>query len=856
MSNTMIIETDTYDDIELAFDEVDYDTAVDFWHDTNATVIATKIVISKNMKTPAYLAKYRDEEDYPENNKKLKYTMWNKQDGKAHNKYIVRNKKHTDLTDIIVVPQFDNYLVIDVDSKEELDMISEWGFPCETALHTRSLRKKLPHFIVKYAGPPLHKWLGKEHGRDIDVLTDSVFETVGAKLYGEHLYTLTKPDICRLLGIDQATLKTTDPVGERRQNILDGVKPTPYVNTQQPKVKSGQVIGNIEPLTKGVKVFTDDNELIPLGILNEILRYINFASIDNYSEWLSFTFAVANNIPNNTDPNSYLNMYISHSQKFPSYKPEYDGENRDVFEGVIQNSMARKGQKKITSRTIWKKLKDDNYDMWKTLAFHKDRELDAREFSELTFEEGCKVFNEHIGFVKNGNSPVYIEWNGQINDFVVYTKDKLIDTYSNFATKDKEGNLKPDFIKQWVKWIGKRTYNRQTFAPPPMTVPYNCFNYFTGFAVDKVYDYDEDVNKLTKAQLEDELSFLLNHLRLLSGEDQTDTVYDFQLKYFAHMIKFPAKLPRTMILWVSLPGTGKNQMLNFFRNIIGEIYFASSEKTDDFCGKFNDMLSHKLLVNLNEIEGAYEVMKNIKTIITEKTVGTTKKFCETVILPNFVRIIATTNRKYSIPIEEGDRRTTVIRCSSKIVDSTPEEKAEYFTTLAEQIDDIYYQKCFARYCREFVDVEEDYNFETQRPITQEWLIMKRQNAPITHRFFQFLYEMGNTDKPYNKGQLTRLYNVDFVQEYKETKASMSNVKFANMLEEFVINQTDSDGKLLDTPSMDFLERNPQKFIECYKTDRYKYVILKDRLRDWLIKNKYQFDEPENEEDAYFETDDE
>ena len=805
-------------------------------------------------KIPSWICPKEKPDDYPDDLYTLPFNLWTTEMVKLHNDYVLQTNKKP--TDIVGIPNSRPCMVcLDVDSKDELKRLEELGFPVKTCIHTKSVRKKLPHFYF-YITLATKKVLGKKYGRELDMLTDCVYEDMSGKVYGDTLYTFNWRFVEIMFGMED---------GELHKNYFSGGKWKEREDRQakdKPKPKQTDIptgpskpadAGSWDALPKGIKVYTEDNELIPLTILDKVLSALNFEKLDNYQDWFRLTCAVANNIPNNCDPNTYLNMYVSHTQKFPTYKLEYDEENRDVFYDVIKNSLFNKGKKKVTSRTLWWWLKEHNYDAWKKLAFHRDRELDAVEFAELNKKEGYEVFNDHIAFVKNGNSPVYVEWNGQINDFVVYTEDKLKQSFQHFAFKDKKKNKdtgeeeqvieKPGFIKEWIGWKGKKVYNRQTFAPPPASVPYGSFNYYRGFAIDKVNDYDDVVNTLTKEQLEDELDFMLNHLRILSGDDMTELVFDFQLKYFAHMLKFPGILPRVMILWVGAQGCGKNQMLNFHANMIGDIYYTSTEKLDELFGKFNDSASHKILINVNEMEGAYEVMKNIKTMVTEKQVRTTKKFCETIALPNFARMIATSNKQYSMPVEEGDRRTAVVRCSSRIVAGDPIERMEYNTTLAENVDDLYIQKCWIRYCREFVDVTEDYNFEKNRPITTEWLKMKRQNAPCSHRFFQYLYECGLCDKTYTKGRLFNMFNKDFKEIYNEAKVQMSSNKFTNMLEDFIINDTDLDGKPKKEPSLDYLERNPERFIELTKTDRYKYTLLGERVKNFLDINKYQYDEP-------------
>lgn len=850
--------TEYLEDIEEEGKTLD---AYTFYKDiVGAYCILTKFIITDGKKIPLWICPKKNRpEDYPSTCYDAPFHLWGKEQVKAHNKWVKKNKAN-EITDFIAIPSATGkYGVIDVDDDKGMEYLKNINFPVEKAYHTKSVRKNKPHYVV--ATPFIWDKL-VDTNKGIDFLSYCVFERLAGKVYGDTLYHLSEEDFCKIWTQYEYGGNNRPPFYNRIEHIERLNVPT-MGQPKEPKIVSKKLkIFDVIPLPIGWRLSDTDNEIIPIDILNTLLSKLDYSQIDDYDSWKKLCIAVANNIPRHTDPNQYLDLFIKHSQKYPTYKnlnknsqPPYDVENRDLFYWVMEQNKedAPYNPKKIRSDYLWRLLKSHDKDAWKKLAFHKDRGLNAIDFAELTTAEGFAVFNKHISFIKSA-SPLYVEWCGQRNDYLMLTEDKLVKNYKHFATLEekidkKTGEVKglslsPKFVDKWVNWVGKKIYDDQTFAPPPKSVPYNHFNLYRGFRIDKVKDYNDIVNAMNKNELEEELEFLLNHLRILCGEDNTDAVYKWTLNLFAHLIKFPAILPRVMLIWVSLPGVGKNQFLNFMCNIIGDLYFTSSEKKEDFVGTFNDGISHKLLINLNELEGVSKVMPMIKCLITERTIGTTKKFQEKIYLPNCARMIGTTNRQYAVSVEDHDRRLMVVRCSPIIVNSSPEEKHEYNTKLASVVDDLFIQKCFTRYCREFVDVDKDYNFEYNRVHTREYTQMRRQSAPFSHRYFQFLYENGyaTATAKYTKGKLFSIFNKQFTEECCEGNLKLNPQSHANMLENFVICATDGKGNQVE-PSIHYLNNNKDKFIHKTQTDRYYYHLDPVRLKEFLTHNCYVFDEP-------------
>tara|TARA_R100000654_G_scaffold50904_1_gene77143 strand:- start:1055 stop:3640 length:2586 start_codon:yes stop_codon:yes gene_type:complete len=825
--------------------------------------IYTSIINRNGDKILRYINPKNPPSDYPKGLKELPYHLWTMKQCKAFNKWVLKNHQK-DLTHFVGIPNQAQYLVIDVDSQSELDGLSERGFPINNAIHTKSTNKKLPHYLINYEGRDMLKdadvckILGKTSGieMDIDLITNVIYERLDGEVFGEDIYYLEPSQIEYMVYDNRCSIQVKESIEEQRKRG-NSQKRTIF------KVKSSKKLGskgksNIDQALDmwrdywdGIcfDVETSDNELIPYEIMEELLNHLDYERYNNFQDWKKITIAFANNIPPHCNHTKWVKMYLTSTLQYPNYQDNYAIENVELILNITKSSkdFHKSGKKKITSNTLWKYLQDCSVDKWKELAFHKDRPLDAMEFRKLTFVEALKVFNEHFAFVRCDTKPYYVEWDGNKQDYKTYTKDKLKECYENFQYlgTDKNGDecYKEDFISQWIKHPSKTTYHGETFAPPPMIPRKGYFNYFRGFAIDKIPDYDEEVNALSKEELEEQLTFIFNHIRILCGEDRTEECFLYTLRWFGSIIKYPAELPRVMINWVSKQGVGKNQMLNFIRFIIGEWFYYSSEKLEDFFGTFNSCISYKLLLNLNEMENGYKYEKNLKTLITERTTPTTKKYHETINLPNYSRTTGTSNTGVSVNLEDSDRRMAIFRCSSKIVDSDVEVKKSYNTELNRQINDIFIQKCFVRYVREFLDLPKGYDFENNRPITLEYQLTKQKHCPVGSLFFKWMYEQDRCNQKFNRTQLFKQFN-EWCEKTRDYKSSMGETKFrTDVLAPYSLPANANDW----TPHL--LEKNVNMFLQIEHTNKWFYTILKDRCKVWLEKNLYEFNEP-----SQFDTD--
>lgn len=860
-------------------------SAVELYNKLDIPYILTSISVSNGAKFPKWINPKNPPADYPSGLKDIAYHLWTREQIKSFNKWVVKHHKK-DITDFIGIPNLANYVVIDIDSKEEVEKLKHTGIVDK--IHTKSIRKRLPHILVKvkdvdFMVKDVSKILGKSKGRDIDMITNVIYEKIDGEVYGEDIAEMTLNEIGenifgdKKLIIMRQGIISQRSIGNSKKKIETFSKPKSNQKTKKNKMTTTTTLQNdmndtqkqlkhidyVDKFVEEIELdFTQDTrakidcpcEKLPMETLDDILSHIDYCKFDNYNDWKYLVIACANQATNYADTFVIMKSVLYNAIKYPSYKDEYLKESAYLIIDICNGNFNKAyPSKPLTPNTLWKYLMESDREKWKELAFHKDRVIEGSLFKDLKTTEGLNVFNEHFGMVSDGDSSFYVEWNGSKQDFTMYSEASLIKCFKHLSTyylaKDDEGNEKKvkvkNFIKTYLEHENKSIYQGQTFAPPPLKPRWNEYNFYRGFQADKDRTEWDIVNSLCAEQLEDEIAFMLNHLRILSGEEQTEKCFQYNLKFYAHLLKFPAKLPRVMIIYRSEQGVGKNRWLDFISNIVGSTYYATSEKIEQFVGNFNWSVAYKLLVNINELEEGYKFVKELKTLIADGTLNATKKFHDTLALPNFARYVGATNKEVYITLENGDRRFCIFRCNNKYVllpkDSM--ERAEYFTNLTKNVEDTYIQKCFLRYCREFVDVDINYNFELNRPITTEYLKVKSQNQPISHKFFQFLYEFDIYKGEHTKRSLFCDWGC-FLKQYNEKYSCSQQTFITNYLESHCLPHP-------STITEEYLTNNMDKFIHKSNEGKkqYYYTIDEPRLLAFFEKNLYKVDKPTPKSDS-------
>ena len=793
---------------------------------------------------------YKNDVNYPV--KDITWNLYNKAECKLVNNYILETKKTWNCLNIY--PDQIGYIILDFDSQEELSNAIKRGFP-KNAFHTLSTRKRLPHYIVDFKDNMIKPWRGHDQKikRELDILTGNAFELADNQVFGEHLIQLTKKDLSKYLGIDMDLL-INDPEDypTKRENYLKGnLKP------KKNKIKKKKVFGEIGEIGEiGVEspntqvlfcnrtisgrnfiygtelsgIFNKNKgmEILPFTELEKIVLGLDVDKVDSYSQWYNIVVAVANSVKTGEDPYKYISLINTFYQGSLKCEEKWIKENEMVFSKVYLKADSREPHTKLSVKYLLNLLYSQNKKLWVTCAFTAHRIIEPAEFKRLTLNDALTAFNNNHSIIKGIQGTQIVSYCPIIKEYRFYTEEGIKKNYRNlkYFNPDSKNDIKYNkFIDKWLDWEYRKTFENEGFFPKLVT-PYKYFNTFTGFEVERVEDYNEVVAGLSKEQLEQELEFILQHHKYIIGSENTEEVYNYLLKYMAHAIKYPSVLPRVSWCIYSKQGAGKNQLLNLYANMLGSEYYATTQKGEQLFGSFNALLNNKIIVNLNEVRNIIQYAEDIKVVIADEMIQTTRKFRDSQQYRNYTRLFQFANSSTHFWIEADDRRQLLVQSEIK------QKYIEGYTEkLASQVKSLYIHKCLYRYLTEFVEVSKYYNFEKNRPLTKEYHAVRSRNIPYLHRYIEYLYELG-IKKEYTLNKLWVLFE-DFLLERKE-KISIRYDKFTGDIRKLIYD-TGSNLELEDSEKIFYIIGRPKK-------DKNYYYIDKKRLKEFMLEYKYDWQE--------------
>jgi len=318
--------------------------------------------------------------------------------------------------------------------------------------------------------------------------------------------------------------------------------------------------------------------------------------------------------------------------------------------------------------------------------------------------------------------------------------------YYQLETDSKTGKQvlkKKRFVLEWLDDEFARTYGKVDFFPPPRYCPAHVYNLYTGFA----YEEEDWENNYDKG----DYSIIMNHLRLLAGDDKTDECVEYILNYIAHVIQYPGIMPRVSLVFQSDEGAGKNMFFdNFFNLVVGRKYYLPSENAEDFVGSWC-RLDNKICAVWNETEGAdtFRKMAKIKALITDDRMRINQKNIQPFDLTSHLRLLFFSNRLTPVPITAGDRRFQVFNSGKPV-------GGDYYSKLYAAMTDKNVLNGFVDMLKKR-DVRNT-DFRRTRVITHYYEVLKSGNNAMIDTFIKDLF--------YNKSLLANAKEIERLE--KET----------------------------------------------------------------------------------------
>lgn len=205
----------------------------------------------------------------------------------------------------------------------------------------------------------------------------------------------------------------------------------------------------------------------------------------------------------------------------------------------------------------------------------------------------------------------------------------------------------------------------------------DCLNLFTGFA------YDDESDCFSDLWLNSRTRYNLQKYLCAGDED----FFNYFERYIAHMIQYPKDIPGIMVIFSGAQGTGKDLLIEFLANMIGNNLYLGIGKMADLFSNFNSNHQGKLLVRINEISDKgiqFEKHDELKNLITATKVRIEPKGLDAYEHEHFSRYIGFSNKSNIIQLENSDRRMAMITTDDSM---TGNENRDYFLPILEEKKD-------------------------------------------------------------------------------------------------------------------------------------------------------------------------
>lgn len=155
-------------------------------------------------------------------------------------------------------------------------------------------------------------------------------------------------------------------------------------------------------------------------------------------------------------------------------------------------------------------------------------------------------------------------------------------------------------------------------------------------------------------------------LRINTGNDPI--LYDYLLKYNAHMLQCPFDLTGVAIVITGNKGTGKDTLYDFLIEFVIGTKFAKNYETNaQFFEKHDVGRENKFLVKLEEADRSFCVKdaSALKSMITARRATFNPKGKKPYSTTNYARFIFTTNKPNPMEMNDEERRFVITACSSE-----------------------------------------------------------------------------------------------------------------------------------------------------------------------------------------------
>jgi hypothetical protein len=322
------------------------------------------------------------------------------------------------------------------------------------------------------------------------------------------------------------------------------------------------------------------------------------------------------------------------------------------------------------------------------------------------------------------------------------------------------------------------------------------------------------------------IEIFTDHLKSLCNFEEN--VYDFMLKWVAHMFQKTDIKPGVCPIISGKQGTGKDLFLDVIAEMMGaKKRFESTQPEVDVYGEFNPLLMGAFVIQLSEINkrNTMNHLGKIKSLITSPTVKINDKGKTHVTIPSLHRPAVISNNTEPITGEKGQRRFIHFYGADTHIGD-----GEYFKKVVALIEDKNALLSIYDYLMEVENVPDKFtNIDQYFSIYQKNL--NENNEPYEYQFMKnFVNEMlkeGKKTTEVKGSQLFRFYKTFL--EHEELNCFISNTKFGTKITAMMISA--SITKIRKSGGMFYILDNEKLMVELKIKDDTEIFYLYGNLSE-------------------------
>jgi hypothetical protein len=289
--------------------------------------------------------------------------------------------------------------------------------------------------------------------------------------------------------------------------------------------------------------------------------------------------------------------------------------------------------------------------------------------AELDRDRDLRELNDHYAVLRIGKDTVILDAQDaeftpmSERSFRLWMRNRLV------AVPGENGTVtQRRLADRWLEWSERREYRKLVFKPGEKVVPDAEFNLWRGWAVEPVGP--------------GRCGLFRRHLLTVVCRGQVKH-YEWLLDWLADIVQRPMRKLGFLVALRGAQGVGKSLVGRMMKLILG-VHHIAVEKPEHVTGRFNAHIAYCLLLQCEEAfwAGDKRARGALKHLVTGEDQMIDRKGIDAISMPNYTRLLITSNEDLVWPTEADDRRLVIFD-----VKATHKDDAAYFKALFAEMED-------------------------------------------------------------------------------------------------------------------------------------------------------------------------